>query len=255
MTTLTGMQRLEEADQSSARVCAVLDLASLHATEAFERPDDDLEEFIDDLLESRYKVHPSVKPLREIALKAYEGELQELGYLLCHRNLLGFAVKFSTPVMTKTGKTSWSFSWGYTQSTWVYAESYDAAWKLGIAWAEQCRKRAKPAPKPKKEAAHMQQPDGVPALMEVRAMNNVEKINGKLGVRVEQTSDAALRFAIGVCPNGWQWSFTAAVPVEGLRMIRDCINEVLAATDGVAACTNVRNQSTPPHGVKEVPRG
>jgi hypothetical protein len=148
-TNLAGRTRCDEADQAQMRVVAVLDLASLHGTEGFERPDGELEEFLEDLADDRYPVHPSVEPLRNIARRT-EDDPGELGYLLYHGNLLGLVVKVRTPVMTKLSKSSWSFSWGYTQSTWVYAESYDEAWRLGIAWAEQCRENAKAAPKAKK---------------------------------------------------------------------------------------------------------
>lgn len=156
--TLTGRERCEQADQANMQVRAILDLASLHATSGLERPHETfVEDFIDYLLDDSYKVHPSTEPVRAIARKLDEDNFgDDLGFQLYHRNMLGIVLLVATPVMTKTSKTSWSFSWGYTQSTYVYAESYEEAWKLGIAWSEQCRDEAKPAPRKRraKGASH-----------------------------------------------------------------------------------------------------
>lgn len=152
---LTGRERCEQADQANMQIRAVLDLASLHATSGLEKPHENfVEDFIDHLLDDSYKVHPTLEALRAIALKLDKDDFgDDFGFQLYHRDMLGIVLLVVTPVMTKNSKTSWSFSWGYTQSTYVYAESYNEAWKLGIAWAEQCRKEAKPAPKKRKSEA------------------------------------------------------------------------------------------------------
>lgn len=154
----TNRTRCDQAFESNLRVQAVVDLASMHATDAFEGSlDRPVEDLIDDLLEKERKHHPSTVELRKVVQEANEDTIGILGELLYHRNLLGLAVQFATPVMTRTSKTSWSFSWGYYQTEWIYAESYDEAWKLGLAWSEKCRaeskKAEKPAPKRRRKPA------------------------------------------------------------------------------------------------------
>lgn len=159
MPNLTGKQRCEAAFNANVRMQHVVDLASLHASEAFEvRLDGAAEDMVDDLLGDDCKIHPSMEQLRVLVHQADDdGGTAILGDLLYHHNVLGLVVNFATPVMTKTGKTSYNYSWGYTQSTWVYAETYDAAWKLGVAWAEdkmqQAEKREKKAVKRPRKAA------------------------------------------------------------------------------------------------------
>lgn len=152
MPNMTGKQRCEAAFNATVRMQHVVDLASLHASEAFEvRLDGPAEDMVDDLLGDDCKIHPSMEQLQVLVRQADEdGGTAILGDLLYHHNVLGLVVNFATPVMTKTGKDSYTYSWGYTQSMWVYAETYDAAWKLGVAWAEAERLQAE---KPKKKAA------------------------------------------------------------------------------------------------------
>jgi hypothetical protein len=153
--TMPGRERCNQSFNSNLRVLAVVDLASMHATEAFEGSlDRPVEDLIDHLLERYLKSHPSTAGLREAAKDADEDTIAVLGELLYHRNLLGLAVQFATPVMTKLTEKSCSFSWGYYHTEWVYAESYDEAWKLGIEWAEKCKAEAKPAPKHRSARKH-----------------------------------------------------------------------------------------------------
>jgi predicted ATPase len=153
--TLTGRQRCDQSFNANLRLLAVVDLASMHATEAFEGSlDSPVEDLIDHLLERDLKSHSSTAGLRKAAKDADEDTIEVLGELLYRRNLLGLAVQFATPVMTKLTEKSCSFSWGYYQTEWVYAESYDEAWKLGIEWAEKCKAEAKPATKHRSARKH-----------------------------------------------------------------------------------------------------
>lgn len=147
-----AIQRLHDSFEDNLRVAAVVDLANSVGSEVLEgrlaRLHGPIADLVEHLLETDFKTHLSADALRTHALAALGGEpddaLETFGDLLMNRQLLGFAVQFVTPVMTRC-KRSWSWSWGYTQSTWVYADSYEQAWRLGIAWAKQCRKSAKPA--------------------------------------------------------------------------------------------------------------
>jgi hypothetical protein len=150
---ITGRKRAEQSFDANLRMDHVVDIASLIGSETLEgsrrRLDGPAEELLDWLLSDDYKVHPSLEPLRELARQALptdDDDLELLHEVLYVKGVFGLAVCFSTPVMERTGKSSWSFSWGYTTSTWIYAETYDEAWSLGVAWAEKCRAEAKPAP-------------------------------------------------------------------------------------------------------------
>lgn len=153
-TQKTNRQRCDEAFEANLRVLNLVDFASLHATDGFDSPDRPAEDLLDDLQDESMKLHPSLTAVREAVNKTDKemGSLDALGDTLYWAGLLGLAVQFATPVMTKTGKASYTFSWGYYSTTWVYADSYEDAWKLGLAWAEQCRKEAKKAPPKRRKA-------------------------------------------------------------------------------------------------------
>lgn len=53
---------------------------------------------------------------------------------------LGFALKFSTPVMTPLGDGSYAFTWSKTRSKWVYGDSFEEAIERGFEWVAQERK-------------------------------------------------------------------------------------------------------------------
>ena len=53
---------------------------------------------------------------------------------------LGFLVQFATPVMTPTGKNSRSYSWGYYNTTWIYAETIEDAVDKGLKWVTNRRR-------------------------------------------------------------------------------------------------------------------
>ncbi len=55
---------------------------------------------------------------------------------LLYAQKLGFLVKFATPVMEPTGENSRSFSWGYYNTKWLYAETLDEAIEHGLAWVQ-----------------------------------------------------------------------------------------------------------------------
>lgn len=51
----------------------------------------------------------------------------------------GYLVRFTTPVMTPHKGGSRSYSWGYRNSIWLYAETMDDALAQGLAWANEIR--------------------------------------------------------------------------------------------------------------------
>lgn len=149
----TGVARHEDAFNHNLRTVAIVDFASMVGTDAFENSlDDAAESLIEYLLDTDYRVHPSTETLRKFALDA-DADNDVFAELLMTWKAFGFAVQFSTPVMTKTSARSWSFSWGYTQSTWIYADDYEKAWGLGVKWAEDCKAKAEKAKPARRKAS------------------------------------------------------------------------------------------------------
>ena len=89
------------------------------------------------------RIHPSISALAAHVKRGVaddEGDdqsLDETGEMLNIAGFYGVAVQFGTPVRTYRSPTGWWSGWGHYYTEWIYADSYDAAWKLGLAWAEQ----------------------------------------------------------------------------------------------------------------------
>lgn len=148
MKKLTGAKRQEQADSAQLRTLHVLDLASLIATGAFEGSvDNPVEDLIDELLTTSPKRHHSLAALAQAANSCEEdGSTDLMGDFFSAEGLRGFAVQFATPVMTRVTATARTFSWGYYTSTWVYSETYEEAWALGVEWAEKLAAEAMKKP-------------------------------------------------------------------------------------------------------------
>lgn len=143
-------KRSEQAFDSQLRTVAIIDLASLVGTDGFEGSiDRQLEDLMEDMLETAYPVHPSMELMRKVVMDADQDEIEFLGEYMEPHGLLGFAVKFSNPEMTKQGHGGLRWTWGITQSTWVYADSYEEAWALGVEWAAARKAEALAQPTPK----------------------------------------------------------------------------------------------------------
>lgn len=54
---------------------------------------------------------------------------------------LGFLVKFETPIREWHDDSSFSCSWGYYRSQWIYAEQLEDAIDAGVEWARQQAER------------------------------------------------------------------------------------------------------------------
>ena len=55
-------------------------------------------------------------------------------------NKLGFLVQFATPVMTKTGEHSRSYTWGHYNTQWIYGNTLEEAIAKGLDWVGERRK-------------------------------------------------------------------------------------------------------------------
>lgn len=155
-TATDNSARYNRAEELQLRLLQVVDLASHLATEAFEYSlDDPLESFVDAVLDPQLQ-HPSLAPLAEVLgqpgrdKEEWESQrdhdravLQENAYdarMVFH----GFGVQFATPVREyRSSAASWSYSWGYYNTVWIYADTLEEAWRIGCEWAEQKHRQAR----------------------------------------------------------------------------------------------------------------
>lgn len=149
MTIKPMLARYYQANEIELRTIQIIDLASVLGTAAHEGGSvfDPLEEFFGHLLEEGAK-HPSLSSIAaSLRIDADDDDddeaddddidMSEVGQTLADSGYLGFAVQFGTPVRNYRTNTSWWSGWGYYKTRWVYAESFEEAWDLGVAWAEQ----------------------------------------------------------------------------------------------------------------------
>lgn len=143
MTQLTGAQRLEIAEQSLLRINSIIDFASVIGCGDHESPDGDLDDLFSELLAGdRRGFDKSVDTLFKLADSLDEDfkDSSELGLLMQDKNVLGYAVQFSTPVRKETG----SCSWGSCYLRWFYGDTIDEVWGLAQQWAtEEAQKNNK----------------------------------------------------------------------------------------------------------------
>lgn len=148
MTIKPMSARYYQANEIELRAIQIIDLASLLGTAAHDGGSvfGPLEEFFEHLLEEGKK-HPSVSSIAASLRIDFDDDeagdddddidMSEVGQSLADSGRLGFAVQFGTPVRTYRSNSSWWSGWGLYKTCWIYAESFEEAWELGEAWAEQ----------------------------------------------------------------------------------------------------------------------
>ena len=137
--------------EATARIERVILIAGAIADEsAFS---DDIDDFFDDEDEEDIeKCLGKIPDWVDLDGRGYERS-ESIYEWLTTSGRLGFLVKFATPVMTPTGSNSRSFSWGYYSTTWVYADTFEAAIDKGMKWVETRRRAEEKKAKAKKEGA------------------------------------------------------------------------------------------------------
>lgn len=144
---VNNRKRAEQAFDLNVRVLGIVDMASATATEAFgeKRLRGSLEDFVDYLLDTGVSYHPSIEPLVKI-FRLPEGaddgdgepdRLYECSMLAGRRGLEGIALQVECPVRSHHSETAYSEGFGYTRTTWVYADTYEQAWEAAIAWVKE----------------------------------------------------------------------------------------------------------------------
>ena len=133
-------QRALEAYEADLRIVAVVDLASQLATEAYYYTStfEPLGEFIEHLLGEEAK-HPSLEPLAKQARCSFDDDDSEVttsqaGEYLAE-NFFGVALQLATPKRAYRTENAWTSGAGSSYTHWVYAETFEQAWALGLDWA------------------------------------------------------------------------------------------------------------------------
>lgn len=141
-------QRAYQASDAELRAVQVIDLASQLGTEGFQGVTvfDPLGMFLEHVMGDA-KFHPSIADLAAHVRRGATADdeddeddgqsLEETGEMLSNGGFYGVAVQFGTPVRQYRSDTGWWSGWSRIYTQWIYADSLDAAWKLGLAWAEQ----------------------------------------------------------------------------------------------------------------------
>lgn len=148
--------RSEQAYDHELRTLQVVDMATVLGTDQLDTAhlDDPLDSFVEALLERPFR-HPSLEPLG--SMLGYPGwerdededEVEHARQVLvenAHRadreGFHGLGVQFGTTVRRYFSATSYFASFGYMTTTWVYAETFEKAWQLGVEWAIAQREKA-----------------------------------------------------------------------------------------------------------------
>lgn len=127
---------LEKLFDASARIERVIFIAG--ALGAGDVMSDDLNEFFDDEdQEDIAKCLGDIPDWVDLDARGYERGEYVFEWLRDSKKL-GFLVKFATPVMEPMGKSR-SFSWGYYNTKWIYADTLEEAVDKGLSWVEQRR--------------------------------------------------------------------------------------------------------------------
>lgn len=136
-------QRATEAFEADLRIEAVVDLASQLATEAYYGTStfEPLGEFIEHLLDDETK-HPSLAPLTEQARAWFDkGDDSKVSIPQAGESLaecsFGVALRLATPQREYRSENSWRSGHGISYTRWVYAETLEQAWMLGLEWASE----------------------------------------------------------------------------------------------------------------------
>ena len=129
---------LKKLDDVTARIQRTILIAgAISSSDVFS---DDLDEFFDDEDETDIeKCLGKIPEYVDLEAKSYE-RCDAIYEWLRESGKLGFLVQFATPVMTPCGKDSRSYSWGYYNTTWIYAETIDEAIEKGLAWVSERRR-------------------------------------------------------------------------------------------------------------------
>lgn len=134
---MTAQDRLDAIRTHHMRVGKIICMASATSTR-----DGNLvtEELIDDLLGEMGVHHPSMAPLlKSLAALIDEGEddMETCLMQLADEGFHGYAVEFDSP-SKPCGDNPYFCSY---YSTWVYADTIDEAWQMGIEWAKKIKAR------------------------------------------------------------------------------------------------------------------
>ncbi len=106
-----------------------------------------LKDFLEEIEEEDLKImFPDISKwvVDEIGTREFSDAFREWAI---QKNKYGFIVQFATPVKKwSKDKKSASYSWGYYNTKWLYADTFETALESGMKWAEETRAEEKAQP-------------------------------------------------------------------------------------------------------------
>ena len=149
---VNNRNRAEQAFDHDVRILQIVDMACMTATEAFDDRclDGAMEDFVDHLLDEGEWKHDSTAELSGIMQlgiaenEALEDEEErqpehlirsDNALYASHLGILGIALQFGSTVRKYLSEECYQAGFGYMRTTWIYADTFDEAWALGMQWA------------------------------------------------------------------------------------------------------------------------
>lgn len=149
---VNNRNRAEQAFEHDVRILQIVDMACMTATEAFDdrNLDGAMEDFVDHLLDEGEWKHDSTAELSIImqrgiaeneALEDEEDRQPEClirsdnALYAARAGMLGIALQFGSTVRSYLSSECYQAGFGYMRTTWIYADTFDEAWALGMQWA------------------------------------------------------------------------------------------------------------------------
>lgn len=126
--------RLEQAFELGLRVENIIDFGNAQATERFQGYiDSQFDDFVGGAFWDSTRVHPTVEPMYAV-FRENQDDYELAADILVAKGFAGVVVNFATPVREYTSEDCCRSGFGHCYTQWVYADTYEAAWELGVAW-------------------------------------------------------------------------------------------------------------------------
>lgn len=135
---MTGQQRIEAIRSHHVRAGKIICMASATSTL------DEMcaKDLIDDLIDDITNRHPSVQQLQKAMNPLIDEGEDNTEALLAHlsdEGFHGYAIEFNSPA-DECGDEPY---FGSFYTTWIYADTIEQAWQMGIEWAKKMKAHRK----------------------------------------------------------------------------------------------------------------
>lgn len=135
---MNSQERLDAIRTHHLRAGKIICMASAAST----RDEMCSQDLIDDLVDNITNRHPSVQPLQKAMAPLFdegEDDTECLLALLSDEGFHGYAIEFNAPA-DECGDEPY---FGSFYTTWIYADTIDEAWQMGIEWAKKMKAHRK----------------------------------------------------------------------------------------------------------------